>query len=92
MTTDATPALRLAGISKSFGHITALSGVDLEVRAGEVLALLGDNGAGKSTLVKITSGLYQPDEGEIEVNGAARRFATPADARSEERRVGKECW
>jgi ABC-type sugar transport system ATPase subunit len=79
--TTTAPALRLSGISKSFGHITALSGVDLEVRAGEVLALLGDNGAGKSTLVKIMSGLYQADDGEIQVAGVPRRFSTPADAR-----------
>jgi ABC-type sugar transport system ATPase subunit len=79
--TAVAPALRLTGISKSFGHITALAGVGLEVRPGEVLALLGDNGAGKSTLVKVMSGLYQPDEGEIEVQGEARHFATPADAR-----------
>lgn len=79
--TDAA-ALRLTGITKSFGHISALSGVDLEVRAGEVLALLGDNGAGKSTLVKIMSGLYQPDAGEISVAGAARHFSTPADSRN----------
>jgi ABC-type sugar transport system ATPase subunit len=77
--TDA--ALRLTGISKSFGHISALSDVDLEVRAGEVLALLGDNGAGKSTLVKIMSGLYQPDEGEITVHGDTRHFNTPASSR-----------
>jgi ABC-type sugar transport system ATPase subunit len=79
--TTVAPALRLTGISKSFGHITALAGVGLEVRPGEVLALLGDNGAGKSTLVKVMSGLYQPDDGEIEVQGESRHFATPADAR-----------
>ena len=63
------PTLALTSISKNFGHITALRGIDLEVRPGEILALLGDNGAGKSTLVKVASGLYSPDSGQIAVNG-----------------------
>jgi ABC-type sugar transport system ATPase subunit len=74
------PALALRGISKSFGHINALTGVDLDVCSGEVLALLGDNGAGKSTLVKIMSGLYAPDAGEIQVSGTVRHFTTPSHA------------
>jgi D-xylose transport system ATP-binding protein len=69
----ATPAgevvLSLAGVSQWFGAVQALSGVSLQVAAGEVVALVGDNGAGKSTLVKIISGVYQPDEGEITVQG-----------------------
>ena len=59
------PILRLRGISKQFGAVSALTDIDLDVHAGEVVALVGDNGAGKSTLVKIISGVYQPDEGEI---------------------------
>ncbi|MDQ6674679.1 MAG: ATP-binding cassette domain-containing protein [Chloroflexota bacterium] len=67
-------------VSKAFGHVQALDGVDLEVRDGEVLALVGDNGAGKSTLVKILSGVEQPDAGEIQMNGTPARLDTPADA------------
>ena len=61
--------LYMHNISKSFPGVKALSNVDLEVRQGEVHALLGENGAGKSTLLKILSGAYTKDEGEIFVNG-----------------------
>lgn len=57
------------GIRKSFGSVSALNGVDLELRRGEILALLGNNGAGKSTFIKILSGLYRPDEGWMEIGG-----------------------
>ena len=63
------PLLEMRGISKSFPGVKALDKVNLEVRAGEVLALLGENGAGKSTLLKILSGAYQKDEGEIFLDG-----------------------
>ena len=76
------PTLALTSISKNFGHITALRNIDLEVGPGEILALLGDNGAGKSTLVKVMSGLYGPDSGQITVDGVPTHFATPVDARS----------
>ncbi len=66
--------LELEGIRKSFGKIEVLHGVDLKVRAGEVHALLGENGAGKSTLMKIVTGILQPSEGEIRVNGEPRQF------------------
>ncbi|QBE62793.1 sugar ABC transporter ATP-binding protein [Pseudoduganella lutea] len=80
----ATPAgeavLRLEGICKRFGGITALNKMALTVRAGEVMALLGENGAGKSTLVKTLTGIYQPDEGTITLNGEQVRFANAQDA------------
>ena len=81
-TTDhSQPALKLTGISKSFGHVTALEGVNLSAYDGEILAIVGDNGAGKSTLIKVISGVYQPDEGQIEVKGQPVLLATPASAR-----------
>ncbi|MCL4465306.1 MAG: ATP-binding cassette domain-containing protein [Chloroflexi bacterium] len=63
------PVLELHGISKRFGAVQALSGVDFEVFAGEVVALVGDNGAGKSTLVKVISGVYRPDSGRYIYKG-----------------------
>ena len=61
--------LSMKGITKSFGPVQALDGVDLEVRPGEVLALVGDNGAGKSTLVKAISGIYSIDDGQFYFEG-----------------------
>jgi simple sugar transport system ATP-binding protein len=75
------PVLAAAGISKHFGHVTALRDVSLEVAPGEVVALMGDNGAGKSTLIKILSGALTPDSGELAVRGAPVRFGSPSDAR-----------
>ena len=72
--------LELHGISKRFGAVQALSGVDFEVRAGEVVGLVGDNGAGKSTLVKVMSGIYIPDEGEYRFDGESRHVRGPNDA------------
>ena len=69
------PILKLHGISKSFPGVRALSGIDLEISPGEIHALLGENGAGKSTLMKILSGVYQPDEGRIVLEGEERHFA-----------------
>jgi simple sugar transport system ATP-binding protein len=74
--------LKLTGISKRFGAVTAIKRFDLEVEPGEIVALVGDNGAGKSTLVKIISGLYQPTEGRIFINGEEARFSDPSDARA----------
>ena len=73
------PVLRLRGISKSFPGVKALSGVQLDLYPGQVTALIGENGAGKSTIVKVLTGIYQPEEGTIEIEGAAVRFAS-ADA------------
>ena len=76
----APPLLEARGISKYFGAVTALEGVDLRLFAGEVLGVVGDNGAGKSTLMKILSGLFRPSEGEILVNGRPAHFHSPRDA------------
>jgi simple sugar transport system ATP-binding protein len=72
--------LKLAGVTKRFPGILACNAVDLEVRRGEVLALVGENGAGKSTLMNILAGLYQPDAGSITLNGREVHFHTPNDA------------
>ncbi len=72
--------LELNGIRKSFGKIEVLQGVDLNVRAGEVHALLGENGAGKSTLMKILCGIIQPTEGTIRINGTEHQFANYDEA------------
>jgi len=71
------PLLRMRGIGKSFGAVRALSGVDLEVYAGEVVGLVGDNGAGKSTLVKTIAGVGPADEGEIFVQGQSVKITSP---------------
>jgi D-xylose transport system ATP-binding protein len=77
---DVPPILELRGISKSFGAVQALTDVDFEVYASEVVALVGDNGAGKSTLIKCVSGAHTPDAGRIFVDGGEVKFGTPADA------------
>jgi ABC-type sugar transport system ATPase subunit len=74
--------LRVRGATKHFGAVTALDGVDLEVRRGEVLALLGDNGAGKSTLIKCISGAHRLDDGSIEMDAVPVAINSPADARA----------
>lgn len=72
--------LKMKGICKRFAGIYALRNVDLELRKGEVRALIGENGAGKSTLMKVLLGIHQPDEGEIEYNGSRVVFKKPKDA------------
>jgi ABC-type sugar transport system ATPase subunit len=73
--------LTVTNVGKRFGPVTALSGVSLAVRSGEVLALIGDNGAGKSTLVNIIAGLIKPDSGELLVAGKSLRGSGPRAAR-----------
>ena len=72
--------LSLSNVSKRFGGVTALKGVDLELRRGEVLGLLGDNGAGKTTLVKVIAGVHEPEEGEIRCRGEPVRITNPTIA------------
>jgi len=73
--------LEVRNLVKRFGGLTAVNDVSLEVRAGEVVGLVGDNGAGKSTLIKCVSGVHPGEEGEILLEGAVVRFAKPIDAR-----------
>jgi len=73
--------LEARNLTKHFGAMTALSGVSLSVKAGEVNCLLGDNGAGKSTLIKILAGVHRPSSGEIYIEGRRVAFATPREAR-----------
>ena len=77
---EATPLFRLSGVTKRFGGVVAVHDVDFELRPGEVHALVGENGAGKSTLMKIVDGLYEPDEGSLEVHGEPASFSSPRDA------------
>jgi simple sugar transport system ATP-binding protein len=75
-----TPLLALDGITKAYGAVEALKGVDLEIRSGEVLALCGDNGAGKSSLIKIVSGAQEPTGGTISLRGVPVTLGSPQAA------------
>lgn len=77
---ESTTLLKMRGITKQFPGVLAVDHVDLEVHVGEVLTLVGENGAGKSTLMKILSGAYTPDEGEIFLDGKCLQIKTPTDA------------
>ena len=76
------PVLSMRGISKSFGAVQALSGVELDIYAGEVVAIVGDNGAGKSTLVKILAGVHPPDAGTITYQDEVVTIPSPAASRT----------
>ena len=73
--------MQAKGLVKRYGQVVALDGVDFELRAGEILAVIGDNGAGKSSLIKALSGATIPDEGEILLDGKPIHFKSPIDAR-----------
>jgi fructose transport system ATP-binding protein len=75
------PVMEARGLVKRYGHVTALNGCDFELRAGEVMAVIGDNGAGKSTLIKALSGAIIPDEGEMLLEGKPVGFSSPLEAR-----------
>lgn len=76
----ATPILSLKGIGKTFGAVSALTDIELDVHAGEVVALVGDNGAGKSTLVKVLSGVHQPSTGQVYFDGEPVSISSPSAA------------
>jgi fructose transport system ATP-binding protein len=83
----ATHVMQARGLVKRYGQVTALDGADFELRAGEIIAVIGDNGAGKSSLIKCLSGATVPDSGEIWLDGKPVRFANPIEARL----AGIEC-
>src|SRR3954452_7468623 len=74
------PAASAEGLTKHFGATVALDGVDFDVAAGGIHAVVGENGAGKSTLIRILGGVWRPDRGTVRVDGAARHFSSPRDA------------
>ena len=80
-TANAPLVMQAKGLVKRYGQVTALDGADFELRAGEILAVIGDNGAGKSSLIKALSGATVPDEGEIFLDGQRIQFKSPIDAR-----------
>ena len=76
-----TPLIDMREIAKSFGAVRALADVDLRLGHGEILGLVGDNSAGKSTLMKIMTGAYQRDEGDVLVDGQPTHFKSPHESR-----------
>lgn len=78
---DVPLVMQAKGLVKRYGQVTALDGVDFELRAGEIMAVIGDNGAGKSSLIKALSGAVVPDEGQILLDGQPVHFKSPIDAR-----------
>jgi ABC-type sugar transport system ATPase subunit len=78
---DVQPILQVKELYKRFGGLVAVDHVSLDIHPGEVIGLLGDNGAGKSTLIKMISGVYKPDGGQIVLNGELVSFSTPLEAR-----------
>ena len=79
-TAAAEPLVSMHAISKKYANVVALSGVDMTLRSGEIVALVGDNGAGKSTLIKVLSGAVRPDSGDIDMEGKPIRITKPSDA------------
>ena len=73
-------AIQLKGITKTFGSIIANKNVDLDVRRGEILAILGENGSGKTTLMNMVAGIYYPDGGQIFIGGEEAHISSPKDA------------
>ena len=80
MTMSAPTVLKFTNISRTFGSVSAVSAISLEVKRGEVIGLVGENGAGKSTLLKILAGVVQPDEGQMEINGVPVIFRSPNES------------
>jgi simple sugar transport system ATP-binding protein len=78
---DFVTAIELKGITKIFGNVVANKDIDLSVRQGEILALLGENGSGKTTLMNMLSGIYRPDSGSIFVNGHEVSIQSPEDSK-----------
>jgi ABC-type sugar transport system ATPase subunit len=76
------PIVTMRGISKKYANVVALSDVDLSLRSGEIVALVGDNGAGKSTLIKVLTGAVRPDDGEIQIDGQPTEMSKPSIARN----------
>jgi fructose transport system ATP-binding protein len=82
MSPDAAPVIAARGLVKHFGRVVALDHADFDLRANEVLGVIGDNGAGKSTLIKVLAGAVTPDAGQVLMDGRPVRFKTPMDARA----------
>ncbi|WP_062228741.1 sugar ABC transporter ATP-binding protein [Aureimonas frigidaquae] len=82
MQSNTTPIIALRGVEKSFGPVEVLKGVEFDLRAGEVHALMGENGAGKSTMIRLMSGAHQPNGGTIEIDGEPTRLSGPSAATS----------
>ncbi len=80
MSTTTEPILELRNINKSYGSVKALTDVSFKAYAGEVIGLVGDNGAGKSSLIKVISGVHDPDDGELLVDGVPRHWKSPHDS------------
>jgi ABC-type sugar transport system ATPase subunit len=81
-TSPTAPVIELHTVSKAFGHVQALSDLSMTVHAGEVVGVVGDNGAGKSTMLKLVSGLFAPDSGQVLVGGLPVQLDSPADAQA----------